>query len=66
MKMLADNIQNAFQPLTHIFWSGGDIAKDYARNISNDVNGITLKMTRLGKNLESMNESIDLWRGDRL
>ena len=62
--MMMDNIGHAIKPFTHVFWSGGEIAKEGGKHLANDVGGRTLEMTRLGIYLSKKGNSIsfDAWR----
>ena len=59
--MILDNLSNAFKSPLHVFWSGGDIAKNQAMAYANQNGGITLEMTRLGKYLETQPCNRQLW-----
>ncbi len=54
--MMMDNLKNSFHYVTHVFWSGGDIAKEAAADYANTINGTTLEMTRLGQYLSGLPE----------
>ena len=60
-KMVADNITQAVSRTPQVFWSGGDIAKEAARKVAQDVGGKTLEMTKLGQHLEKVNASMKMW-----
>lgn len=47
-KMIADNVSRAVAKAPQVFWSGGNLAKDSACKVAQDVGGKTLEMTRLG------------------
>ncbi len=59
--MMLDNFSNAFNNPLHVFWSGGDVAKNQALSYANQNGGITLEMTRLGKYLETLPYNPQLW-----
>ena len=59
--MMLDNLSNAFFNHLHVFWSGGDVAKNQAMSYANQNGGITLEMTRLGKYLETLPYNRQLW-----
>ena len=59
--MMLDNLSNAFNSPLHVFWSGGDIAKNQSMSYANQNCGITLEMTRLGKYLETLPYNPQLW-----
>ena len=60
--MIADNISQAAEKLPQVFWSGGDLAKNTARQLANDIGGHTLEMTRLGARLEQMDVPFSAWQ----
>ena len=47
-KMLMDNTSQAFNTGAQVFWAGGDVAKNAAKQVANNVGGKTLEMTRVG------------------
>lgn len=59
--MMLGNLSNAFYNHLHVFWSGGDVAKNQAMSYANQNGGITLEMTRLGKYLETLPYNRQLW-----
>ena len=59
--MMLDNLSNAFNSPLHVFWSGGEIAKNQAVSYANQNGGITLEMTRLGKYLKTLPYDRLLW-----
>lgn len=59
--MIADNVSQAVNKAPQVFWSGGDVAKNASVQIAEQVNGITLEMTKLGQYLEQTNASINAW-----
>ena len=61
-KMLADNATQAFSGAAQVFWSGGDVAKDAARQVANNFGGKTLEMTGLGQYLERIEASYSAWQ----
>ena len=61
-KMLADNVSQASNNMTQVFWSGGDIAKNAAKKFANDIGGITLEMTRVGTYLEQIDAPYSAWQ----
>ena len=60
--MMADNISQAIHHAPQVFWSGGNVAKNAARQIAQSINGITLEMTKLGQHLEQTNASWEMWK----
>jgi hypothetical protein len=50
--MMFDNLSNSFYYTTHVFWSGGDVARNKAEVFAMDIGGKTLEMTKLGQYLE--------------
>lgn len=66
LKLIADNISQACNNAPHVFWSGGEIAKNAAEQVANDVGGTTLEMTRLGTYLESIDASYQAWQAASL
>ena len=61
-KMLADNVSQAGSSVSQVFWSGGDVAKNAAKQVANDVGGKTLEMTRLGTYLEQIDAPYSVWQ----
>jgi len=61
-KMLADNTSQACSSVSQVFWSGGDVAKNAAKQVANDVGGKTLEMTRLGTYLEQIDAPYSVWQ----
>ena len=61
-KMIADNCAEAFSRAPQVFWSGGEIAKNTAKDYANIIGGKTLEMTRLGTYLEAIDASRPVWR----
>ena len=59
--MIGDNICQSMNKVPQVFWSGGDIAKNAAANLAENVGGLTLEMTQLGKYLEQTEASISAW-----
>lgn len=59
--MMLDNLSNSFNNSLHVFWSGGDVAKNRAMSFAQNNGGITLEMTRLGKYLETKPYNPDAW-----
>ncbi len=53
-KMVIDNWSNAINQSSHVFWSGGDLAKNAAQDYANRIGGVTIEMTRTGQHLQSM------------
>ena len=62
VKMLADNTSQACSSVSQVFWSGGDVAKNAAKQVANDVGGKTLDMTRLGTYLEQIDAPYSVWQ----
>ena len=62
MKMAADNFSQALSRAPQVFWSGGEIVKNTARDFANMIGGKTLEMTRLGTYLESIEAASPTWR----
>ena len=59
--MMLDNLQNAVHYIPHVFWSGGDVAKNTAAEFAK-INGYTtLEMTRVGQYLEGMAYNPKAW-----
>ena len=59
--MMLDNLQNAVHYIPHVFWSGGDVAKNAAAEFAK-INGYTtLEMTRVGQYLEGMAYNPKAW-----
>lgn len=54
---IVDNISNAIGYVPHVFWSGGDPAKNAAGNLAVDVGGKSLEGTWTGFYLTSINYS---------
>ena len=52
--MMLDNLTNAFYYKTHIFWSGGELSQNAGAYLAQNVQGITLEMTRLGQYLSKL------------
>lgn len=61
-KMLADNTSQACRNVSQVFWSGGDLAKNAAKQVAKDVGGKTLEMTRTGIYLEKINAPYEAWQ----
>ena len=61
-KMLADNASQACSSVSQVFWSGGDVAKNAAKQVASDVGGKTLEMTRLGTYLEQIDAPYSAWQ----
>ena len=61
-KMLLDNASQACSSASQVFWSGGDVAKEAAKQVANDIGGKTLEMTRLGTYLEQTDASYSVWQ----
>ena len=61
-KMLADNTSQACSSVSQVFWSGGDVAKNAAKQVANDVGGKALEMTRLGTYLEQIDAPYSAWQ----
>ena len=61
-KMIADNASQAVAKAPQVFWSGGNLAKDSACKVAQDVGGKTLEMTRLGQHLEKIQAPIESWK----
>ena len=59
--MALDNISNAINQTQHVFWSGGELAKNEAAKFANTIGGKTLEMTRFGQYLESIPYNKALW-----
>jgi hypothetical protein len=61
--MLASNFSNALHYSTHIFWSGGELSKNAARELADILGGTTLEMTQLGHYLENLSGfNAEAWR----
>lgn len=60
--MIADNASQACSNMSQVFWSGGDVSKDAARQVANSIGGKTLEMTRLGMFLEQSNAPYAAWK----
>jgi hypothetical protein len=58
---MLDNFQNAFGSFTHVFWSGGDIAKDQATQFADFIGGKTIGMTHVGQYLQTIGYNRDAW-----
>ena len=52
--MMLDNLQNAFHYTTHIFWSGGELSQNAGTYLAQNIQGITLEMTKLGQYLSKL------------
>ena len=65
-KMVTYNITQAFGNTPQVFWSGGNVAKDAAKQIANTVGGRTLETTQLGMYLEQINASYSAWKAASL
>lgn len=61
-KMLADNTSQACSSVSQVFWSGGDVARNAAKQVDNDVGGKALEMTRLGTYLEQIDAQYSAWQ----
>ena len=61
-KMVADNISQSVSRDTQVFWSGGNVVKNAAKQIANSVGGKTLEMTRVGVYLEKTNAPYSAWQ----
>jgi hypothetical protein len=62
VKMLADNASQACSNVSQVFWSGGDVAKNAAKQVANEIGGKTLEMTRVGSYLEQINAPYSAWQ----
>ena len=62
VKLLADNVSQAFNRTPQVFWSGGNVAKNAAKQVANKAAGKTLEMTRLGRYLEQTNAPYPAWQ----
>ncbi len=62
VKMLADNASQACSNVSQVFWSGGDVAKNAAKQVANEIGGKTLEMTRVGSYLEQINAQYSAWQ----
>jgi hypothetical protein len=60
--MLADNLSQSIHHAPQVFWSGGDVAKNAAKQIAQSINGISLEMTKLGQHLEQTNAPWEMWK----
>ena len=65
-KMLADNVSQACSSASQVFWSGGDVAKNAAKQVADDVGGKTLEMTQLGAYLEQIDAPYSAWQAASL
>ena len=61
-KMLMDNTSQAFNKGAQVFWAGGDVAKNAAKQVANNVGGKTLEMTRVRTYLEQINAPYSAWQ----
>lgn len=61
-KMIADNVSQAVSKTPQVFWSGGNLAKDSARKVAQNIGGKTLEMTKLGQHLEKIEAPIEMWK----
>ena len=61
-RMLVDNASQAFSNVPRVFWSGGDIAKNAAKQVANSVEGKTLEMTSVGAYLEKIDAPYSVWQ----
>ena len=61
-KMVIYNMSQAVSKAPQVFWSGGNLAKDSARKIAQDVGGKTLEMTKLEQYLEKTKAPIEMWK----
>ena len=63
-KMILDNVSQAINNNSQVFWAGGDAAKNAAQQVANniDVAGKTLDMTRVGQYLEQINATREVWQ----
>ena len=52
--MMLDNLTNSFHHTTHIFWSGGELSQNAGAYLAQNVQGITLEMTKLGQYLSKL------------
>ena len=53
--MITDNVSQAVNRVTQVFWSGGlDEAGNHAQQVAQNVGGKTLEMTRVGQYLGQM------------
>jgi hypothetical protein len=59
--MMLGNLQNSFYSLTHVFWSGGEYAKDQATEFANSIGGKTLGMTSVGQYLQTLEYNRNAW-----
>ena len=62
VKMLADNASQAYSNVSQVFWSGGDVAKNAAKQVANEIGGKTLEMTRVGAYLEQISAPYSAWQ----
>ena len=62
VKMLADNVSQACSNVSQVFWSGGDLAKNAAKQVASDIGGKTLEMTRVGAYLEQIDAPYSAWQ----
>ena len=62
MKMIADNVSQAWNNAPQVFWSGGDMAKNGAKQVASGIGGNTLEMTRLGMYLEQIDAPYPAWQ----
>ena len=65
-KMLADNIYQVYNNTAQVFWSGGEVAKNAAQQLANNIGGKTLEMTQLGTYLEQIDANYSTWQAASL
>ena len=65
-KMLLDNASKALNNTSQVFWSGGDIAKNAAKEVAYEIEGVTLEMTNVGIYLEQIDAKYSAWQAASL
>ena len=65
-KMLLDNASKALNNTSQVFWSGGDIAKNAAKEVAYEIEGVTLEMTNVGIYLEQIEAKYSAWQAASL
>ena len=65
-KMLLDNASKALNNTSQVFWSGSDIAKNAAKEVAYEIEGVTLEMTNVGIYLEQIEAKYSAWQAASL
>ena len=60
--MMLDNLGNSFHSVTHVFWSGGESARNGAMDLAHNIGGKTMEMTRIGTYLERTGAGLETWK----